>query len=723
MVALWLRLAALLGLGDLLATSGGKRYADVSYDRMYDDIQALAKAHPRFVRVFLASDAYRGQYGAGVAGTCGSKHRSCEHVVVVVSDFGSLPAAARGAGTAAGERGGGAAPRSNASARAEVFLSGALHGDERVGPLSTFAFLRLLAVGASCAADGVSDPERCAAAGPGERASLGAGAVGAARLRWLGLLARKRVLYAMPMTNPWGFAHASRSEVKVDTNRDFAIDTAPSACAKSATGRVVNELFRRHVFQVGVTFHGGMEAIAYEWGAPSHNRPPPPGAAGVAAPRVRVPRGAHGARGRRLLRGPSDDDRAAPARDLRAAADADISPDDASQRAVAAAMAAVGGAFDGGKPYRHSRMNSIVYPVHGGMEDWAYAASWDAPLAVPGGCAAPGYDRSRTASYDDASNRCFMVLVETSNAKAGPARLFGGDGALFDPAAAGDDGGHVPRNVRLALLALDVAEPYAYWTEGHARAPDPNLACGDGGRGDAPDDVVATAARRGAAELVAAFAVGGALAVDGQETFWGCYDAAAAKAATCRGAEALAASAAGRGADAAPSPARWGLGDVADALGANAGAVRHARLDLAAARAKCGDRGKAWLVAGVAVDGGWGAAPERAQPPGLPPQTHLARARTDASWRKLGHDGRAVLGRRLWFAPPLVVDLAGRDEKPRRRPLSLSAFPTSKPAEPAADAALRGQFAAAAVGVAVLSVAVAALRRRKRAAARSPPSP
>ena len=95
MASLWLRLAALLGLGDLLATSGGKRYADVSYDRMYDDIQALAKAHPRFVRVFLASDAYRGQYGAGVAGTCGSKHRSCEHVVVVVSDFGSLPAAAR----------------------------------------------------------------------------------------------------------------------------------------------------------------------------------------------------------------------------------------------------------------------------------------------------------------------------------------------------------------------------------------------------------------------------------------------------------------------------------------------------------------------------------------------------------------------------------------------------------------------------------------------------
>ena len=32
-------------------------------------------------------------------------------------------------------------------------------------------------------------------------------------------------------------------------------------------------------------------------------------------------------------------------------------------------------------------MNSLVYPVNGGMEDWAYAASWE--LAEPGQPEAP----------------------------------------------------------------------------------------------------------------------------------------------------------------------------------------------------------------------------------------------------------------------------------------------------------------------------------------------
>ena len=87
------------------------------------------------------------------------------------------------------------------------------------------------------------------------------------------------------------------------------------------------------------------------------------------------------------------------------------------QKAVARAMSRVAGAFGGVGAYRSSRMNSIVYPVHGGMEDWAYAASWDAALNVRGGCKADGYAPSRTASYDDASNRCFMVLVETRAGK------------------------------------------------------------------------------------------------------------------------------------------------------------------------------------------------------------------------------------------------------------------------------------------------------------------
>ena len=126
-----------------------------------------------------------------------------------------------------------------------------------------------------------------------------------------------------------------------------------------------------------------------------------------------------------------------------------LAPDDASQSALSRALSKEAGAFPGTGPYRASRMNSIVYPVHGGMEDWAYAASWDRSLAVRGGCA--GYDRSRTASYDDASNRCSMILVETSKRKAGPVQ--GSDEHLLE--AGGEGSNHVARNVRLALVAWD----------------------------------------------------------------------------------------------------------------------------------------------------------------------------------------------------------------------------------------------------------------------------
>ena len=49
-------------------------------------------------------------------------------------------------------------------------------------------------------------------------------------------------------------------------------------------------------------------------------------------------------------------------------------------------LAVLGGSFPRAAKYRYSRMNSIVYPVHGGMEDWAYAASWDTQLRVKQGC-------------------------------------------------------------------------------------------------------------------------------------------------------------------------------------------------------------------------------------------------------------------------------------------------------------------------------------------------
>lgn len=38
---------------------------------------------------------------------------------------------------------------------------------------------------------------------------------------------------------------------------------------RTVAGRTLNEIYREHLFQLALTFHGGMEVVAYEWGAPT----------------------------------------------------------------------------------------------------------------------------------------------------------------------------------------------------------------------------------------------------------------------------------------------------------------------------------------------------------------------------------------------------------------------------------------------------------------------
>jgi len=106
-------------------------------------------------------------------------------------------------------------------------------------------------------------------------------------------------------------------------------------CMQTVAARAINDLFREHAFQLAITFHG-MQAIAYEWGSPIH------------------PKSGH----------------------------KDVSPDDAAQKQMGAALAMYGGGGRYGRKYTSAPMNSLVYPVFGGMEDWAYAATWD--LKEPG---------------------------------------------------------------------------------------------------------------------------------------------------------------------------------------------------------------------------------------------------------------------------------------------------------------------------------------------------
>jgi len=168
----------------------------------------------------------------------------------------------------------------------------------------------------------------------------------------------------MPSANAKGYHDDVREENGLDPNRDFPYMTH-GKCMRTTAGRAINEIYREHIFPLALTFHGGMVAIAYEWGSPNHPSP------------------------------------------------SDESPDDTGMKQLGAMLKN----YASGSHYTAGRMNSIVYPVTGGMEDWAYAASWENAPATP--CQPTehgGYDVAKTTYTSDMLNT-FNILVETANYK------------------------------------------------------------------------------------------------------------------------------------------------------------------------------------------------------------------------------------------------------------------------------------------------------------------
>ena len=93
------------------------------------------------------------------------------------------------------------------------------------------------------------------------------------------------------------------------------------------------------------------------------------------------------------------------------------------------------------------------------MEDWAFAGSWDPDRVVQ--CTPStygGYDAEKT-QYNNATLRAFNMLIETSDIKGPPKNQLG---KRTQPLISSDgaENGHIARNIRLALLAVDTVEPY-----------------------------------------------------------------------------------------------------------------------------------------------------------------------------------------------------------------------------------------------------------------------
>jgi hypothetical protein len=86
--------------------------------------------------------------------------------------------------------------------------------------------------------------------------------------QWLARLVTTRWIVIVPTANALGYYQNTRTEGSIDINWDFPFDNDdPTMCMQSIGGRTLNELFRESMFQIALTFHGGIGMIGYEWGA------------------------------------------------------------------------------------------------------------------------------------------------------------------------------------------------------------------------------------------------------------------------------------------------------------------------------------------------------------------------------------------------------------------------------------------------------------------------
>eukprot|EP00928_Gymnodinium_smaydae_P056461 TRINITY_DN39849_c0_g1_i1.p1 TRINITY_DN39849_c0_g1~~TRINITY_DN39849_c0_g1_i1.p1 ORF type:complete len:739 (+),score=97.14 TRINITY_DN39849_c0_g1_i1:72-2288(+) len=352
-----------LEASDVPADALREVYKYRSYKATMAYFEKLRREYPEIVETFSAQEAFpevlpsRRQWG-----TCDGE--PCQTLVVRLGNRSALT-----------------------RTTPEVFFSGALHGDERIGPATVTELAGFL-----CRRFRAGDAE-------------------------IVHLLNTRSAWITPMTNAEGYANFHREENGIDPNRDFPYLQKPGSCMRSQTARVVNELFRRHLFQFMLTFHGGIRSLTYEWGSRNH------------------------AIGRKSTEAPDNSAFVAVGRLIQrdAGRDARLRP-----------------------WYQIAPITDLVYWVDGGMEDWSYGAGWEAspsPITVCTPKDYGGYAANRT-KYRRDSIATIVYLAETDDFKSPPATSLGSTTDVWGLSGVPTHTKtHVARNLRMCLRLLELARP------------------------------------------------------------------------------------------------------------------------------------------------------------------------------------------------------------------------------------------------------------------------
>lgn len=327
------------------------------------------------------------------------------------------------------------------------------------------------------------------------------------------------------------------------------------------------------------------------------------------------------------------------------------SPDDSAQQEIAAAYSSYGGGWSRSPPYQYGDMNSVVYPVNGGMEDWAYAGSWDPQRVIQ--CAPEsfgGYDASKTV-YGPSTLRVFNMLVESSNKKIPPTQQLGTSQDLLKHDSAGT--GYVSRNIRLSLMSAELVEPYVTIKEVNELLLSDDLVPLVERSGRSCQSTKTVSVPANSRKAVLQWVVGGALTVDQTQVWYAKWSDVPSDKLDCLNQPTM---------NDIKELMKAGT-TISDAKGSgrfnpnDAQAPFSASIDFSSGFA-VGD--KLVVVVSARVDQKWIEPKEGAQP-ALPPQSHLVNVRTNSSWYHTS-GGKVVQGRLDWFSAPLTIVLRDDDK-------------------------------------------------------------
>jgi len=306
----------------------------------------------------------------------------------------------------------------------EIFLNGAFHGNERVGPTILIESAVTLLDAAYCESlPHGTEPENESKESEtwkkwekelikakNCRVRLKYLGIDDIHRKWLARLVATRRIVMVPTLNSLGFYRKTKTEDGINPSSDFPFDTKDETeCMRTVAARTMNELFISHLFQIAISFHAGNVAITHSWGS------------------------------QEFLSGSA--------------------PDDTALETVSQGFSYIAGTLKwNNEPYPVGSLNDQHGPHRGRFEDWAYAGSWIGNQNV-GKCNPLTYGGYTYSSYSDSMLRAATIKIHTSAEKNPPNEHYGDSEHIFNREEVKHNG-YASRNIRLLLMAIDIVEPY-----------------------------------------------------------------------------------------------------------------------------------------------------------------------------------------------------------------------------------------------------------------------